>query len=266
MIRILIIVPTLNSHKLLPPLVESLKSQTLDTWRVVFIDGPSNKAHRTWLEFLCLQDPRFQWVAQNDNDRGIFGAMNQGFSLAENTNDWLLFWGSDDRAASPSCLEEAARRLMKYDKISGRPDMLVCSGIYFSSKYSDNNLNTNDYTRRSRFVWRFSYVSSLFYGSTPPHQATLIGPGARSKRNKYDTSYCLAADLNYFLNLSKFADINVVVEDLDLVLMGDSGVSAMQSKRRLREVMRAYRQRFGLKWWIPFLLRYVQRIHSTFRL
>ncbi|MFN9531145.1 MAG: glycosyltransferase [Cyanobacteriota bacterium] len=266
MISILIIVPTLNSYKLLPPLVDSLKSQTLDTWRVIFIDGPSNKAHRTWLEFVCLHDPRFQWVAQNDTEGGIFGAMNQGFSIAEHTNDWLLFWGSDDRATSPSCLEEAARKLMICDKASDIPDILVCSGIYFSSRNSHNIIKTRDYTRTSRFAWRSSYISSLFYGSTPPHQATLIGPGARSRQNKYDTSYLLAADLNYFLNLSKFSDIKVLVHDLDLVLMGDSGISAKQSKRRLREVMRAYRQRFGLKWWIPFLLRYVQRIQSAFRL
>lgn len=266
MISILIIVPTLNSYKLLPPLVESLQAQTLDTWRLMFIDGPSNQAHRNWLELLCLQDPRFQWRAQEDIEGRIFGAMNQGFSLANHTDDWLLFWGSDDRAASPFCLERAARRLMDCKAGFHIPDMLVCSGIYFSSKSSHDNANAHDYTRRSRFAWRFSYALSLFFGSTPPHQATLIGPGARKKQNRYDTSYFLAADLDFFLSLSRFPDINVIVEDLDLVLMGDSGVSALQNKRRIGEVIRAYRQRFGFRWLVPFLLRYVQRVHSTFSL
>jgi glycosyltransferase involved in cell wall biosynthesis len=264
MISILIIVPTLNSYKLLAPLVESLQAQTLDTWRLVFIDGPSNQAHRNWLELVCLRDPRFQWRTQEDIEGGIFGAMNQGFSIAKHSDDWLLFWGSDDRAASPFCLERAARILMNCNKASLMPDMLVCSGIYFSSKDSDDNSNARDYTRRSRFVWRSSYAFSLFCGSTPPHQATLIGPGARRKQNRYDTRYLLAADLDFFLSLSRFSDLNVVVNDLDLVLMGDSGVSAKQNRRRLSEVIRAYRQRFGFRWLIPFMFRYVQRIHSTF--
>lgn len=264
MISILIIVPTLNSYKLLPPLVESLQAQTLHTWRLIFIDGPSNETHRNWLDLVCLQDPRFEWRPQEDIEGGIFGAMNQGFSLAKHTDDWLLFWGSDDRAASPYCLERAAQILVNCSGASHTPDMLVCSGIYFSSKNSDVHSNVHDYTRRSRFVWRYSYALSLFCGSTPPHQATLFGPGTRRKQNRYDTGYLLAADLDFFLNLSRFRDIEVIVDDLDLVLMGDSGISAKQNKRRLREVIRAYRQRFGLNWLIPFMLRYAQRVFSMF--
>jgi glycosyltransferase involved in cell wall biosynthesis len=261
MISILIIVPTLNSYKILPPLVDSLQRQTLDCWRVMFIDGPSHQVHRNWLEQLCTEDPRFQWQAQVDIDGGIYGAMNQGFLIADRSIDWILFWGSDDRASSPWCLERAVNRLNQSGLTDAKPDLLVCTGRYFSSEDSGEK-RIDKYTRRSRFNMRHGYAKSMFLGSTPPHQATLIGVKARQRLHRYDTSLRLASDLNYFLELSRFADIDVLVEDLDLVLMGDSGVSAQQNSRRIQEVMKVYKRRFGFWWWIPFLLRYLQRLKT----
>ena len=52
--------------------------------------------------------------------------------------------------------------------------------------------------------------------------------------------------------------------DLELVHMGDGGVSGQQTRRRLAEVRRAYRRAFGAFWPVPFLLRYGQRIISRF--
>ena len=52
--------------------------------------------------------------------------------------------------------------------------------------------------------------------------------------------------------------------DLELVHMGDGGVSGQQTRRRLAEVRRAYQRAFGIFWAVPFLLRYGQRILSRF--
>ena len=53
---ILIIVPTLNSYKILPNLVNSLKKQTSDFWRLLFIDGDSNDKHKNYLDSLCSKE------------------------------------------------------------------------------------------------------------------------------------------------------------------------------------------------------------------
>ena len=48
-INILIIVPTLNSYKLLNDLIKSLKKQSFKNWKLIFIDGGSDLNH---IEFL----------------------------------------------------------------------------------------------------------------------------------------------------------------------------------------------------------------------
>jgi hypothetical protein len=55
----------------------------------------------------------------------------------------------------------------------------------------------------------------------------------------------------------------VVLRDLELVHMGDGGISGQQTRRRLQEVRRAYRRAFGLSWAVPFLLRYLYRLGTV---
>jgi hypothetical protein len=243
-----LVVPTLDSHALLPRLVGSLQQQSWPHWRLHFIDGPSSAVHRAALAKLCREDPRLSWTPQAPEETGIFGAMNQGAAQAA-PQAWLLFWGSDDWAAGPNVLERLATRLQELMQLGREPDLLVCRGRY------ENN-------RPSAFRWRHSYRRSLFLGSTPPHQATAIGPGARRRLPRYAEGFSLSADLDHFLQLSGFADLRVERMDLELVGMGSGGVSGLQTQRRLQEVRRAYRRAFGATWPVPFLLRYLQRLFS----
>ena len=121
-ISFLIVVPTLDSFELLPRLVVSLQSQTFELWRLCFVDGPSCSEHRAWLVNCCEADPRCSWVPQDPDEVGIFGAMNQGFSMTLST-DFLLFWGSDDWAASPTVLGELALGIEHSNSIEKMPDL-----------------------------------------------------------------------------------------------------------------------------------------------
>ncbi|MCT0229504.1 glycosyltransferase [Synechococcus sp. CS-1324] len=248
---ILIVVPTLDSHPLLPRLVDSLQTQTHPRWQVLFIDGPSGQEHRAYLQQLCHSDQRFAWQVQEAGRPGIFAAMNQGFAAAAPT-DWLLFWGSDDWAASPTALERAAAAVTGCD-------LLVAAGRYASIGAGGEAVPG----RRTVFRWRHSFRRSLFLGSTPPHQATLIGPGARQHLAAYTPGFRLAADLDYFLELSRFQGLRVRMLAVELVQIAVGGVSGIQHQRRLQEVRQAYRRAFGLLWWCPFLLRYLQRAASA---
>jgi glycosyltransferase involved in cell wall biosynthesis len=262
MISFLIIVPTLNSHHLLPTLVESLSKQTFPHWKVLFIDGFSNINHRNYLQEICETDHRFTFIDQELSDPGIFGAMNQGIRSVDFKKDWILFWGSDDQAASPSAFEDVATRLQYYREINDQPDLIVCSGMYYSRDLIASYSRQNRYGRRTRFSLRHSFRRSLFLGSTPPHQATFFGPRVLSYLPSFSPYFQLSADLDYFLRLSLHTDIKVKVEDIHVVLMGDSGVSNKQAKRRFNEVRIAYKNAFGAQWWIPYCLRYLQRIQS----
>ena len=87
---LLIVVPTFNSYHLLPSLTKSLQSQSFTDWRLLFIDGPSDQAHKRWLDDFCADESRASWINQSPSSPGIFGAMNQGF-LCSRPSDWILF-------------------------------------------------------------------------------------------------------------------------------------------------------------------------------
>jgi len=258
-LKLQIIVPTLNSCALLPRLVHSLQQQTWPCWHLFFIDGPSGSEHRLWLENCCSAEPRCHWLKQNPEEPGIFGAMNQGFTCA-GPADWSLFWGSDDWAAAPTVLAEVAAALETAAALGVAPDLLVCRGRYADA--TSGSLARATVFQPAGVLDAASYRRALLLGSTPPHQATLFGPGSRQRLARYASGFRLSADLDYFLQLSLHLDLRVQCLDLELVHMADGGVSGQQTMRRLQEVRRAYRRAFGWRWWFPFLMRYLRRLAS----
>ena len=255
-ISFLIVVPTLNSYTSIPALVNSLLSQTFENWHLCFVDGPSSLDHVNYLNSLVYQNHRISCCKQADITTGIFGAMNQVFDQAE-PSDWIIFWGSDDWAASPHVLLHLATEL---NELNYYPDLLVCSGRYVSK--STGELRRSAYFHRAGELTASVFRRSLFLGSTPPHQSTVFGPGGRQYLSQYASGYTLSADLDYFLRISLFEQLRVYCLDLELVQMSDGGVSGQQTFRRLHEVMIAYRRAFGFLWWVPFLFRYLRRISS----
>ena len=258
MFSVLVVVPTFDSYRLLPRLVESLETQTFRNWRVLFVDGKSSLTHKNWLREHCHNDSRFQWEEETCNGRGIFAAMNQGFKHALES-DWLLFWGSDDIAACTDSFKRVEERILRAEK---EPDLYVCSAQYYSTDDLLDDCGRLKKTRYSRFLFRKTFRNSLFWGSTPPHQATFFGPGARRIVNQYNETYELSGDLDYFLNLSQNKYVSVVVDSFLLVLMGDSGVSRRKSLQRFSEVIRTYKHYFKSLWLFPFTMRYIQRLWS----
>jgi glycosyltransferase involved in cell wall biosynthesis len=251
-----IVVPTRNSSSLLLRLVRSLQEQTWRDWRVILVDASTLPGERPFLEQLVRSDPRFSWVPQPDDGSGIYGAMNIGFHLLE-PNEWVLFWGSDDWASTPRSLQEALS-----DPSVQVCDLLVCRGRYMRPEPK----GALRLERATSFRWILSYRLSLFLGSTPPHQCTLIGPGARRLLDRYDDQFRIAADLDYFLNLARCRSCRVRTSSILLIDMAVGGVSGLEHRRRFHEVTVAYRKAFALFWFIPFLMRYFQRLATLFGL
>ena len=256
---LLIVVPTLNSFAILPKLINSLRAQTWTGWRVLFVDGPSGPSHRDWLEQCCNDDSRFTWVEQSSAEPGIFGAMNQGFLFA-NPDDWIIFWGSDDWAASPTVLEEVHRFILKQCHMF---DLFICKERYVD--VSTRLLGRTTQFEPKGLLNRAQYARALWLGSTPPHQATLFGPAARAKLDRYSLDFCLSADLDYFLRICRHSCVSVYSCDLEFVHMSDGGVSGVQTKRRLKEVCLAYQRAFAWSWPFPFVFRYIRRIFSLLK-
>ena len=256
---LLIVVPTFNSYALLPRLLDSLQQQSWPYWQLLFVDGPSCAEHRQWLIQCCASDIRCRWLEQSPAEPGIFGAMNLGFELA-GPADWLLFWGSDDWAASSTVLDRVVAVLEQAAAHGATSDLLVCRGRYADAVSAE--LARPTVFQPAGRLNATAYRRALFWGSTPPHQATLFGPGARQCLARYAPGFRLSADLDYFLQLSRSTGLAVQCLDLELVHMAAGGISGQQAQRRLQEVCRAYRRAFGWRWWFPFVLRYVRRVFS----
>jgi glycosyltransferase involved in cell wall biosynthesis len=255
-ISLAIIVPTRNSSSLLVRLVRTLQQQTADGWRVILIDASTNPAERHYLDSLVRSDSRFTWVAQEDDGVGIYGAMNIGFRLLY-PNEWVLFWGSDDLASGPTAFQYALRDLALKEC-----DLMVCRGRYVSIDHS----GAVAARRATSFRWFLNYRVSLFLGSTPPHQCTLIGPGARLFLSRYDDRFRIAADLDYFLRLARINSCRVCSSAVPLVDISVGGVSDVDHWGRLSEVAAIYSHAFPVFWLIPFLTRYLQRFITLFGL
>ncbi len=254
--------PTLDTCDLLPRLVFSLQAQTWKQWRLLFVDGNSGPKHRKWLQQTCAHEPRCLWINEDPTEPGIFGAMNQGFAAASPV-DWVLFWGSDDWAASANVFSTAMETVHAAAVSHCPPDLIVCRALYINNGIAvrASSFVSGDRSRCTTLD-RTAYRRALLLGSTPPHQATLFGPRARQHLGRYESGFRLSADLDYFLQLSNFLDLSVQCLELELVHIAPGGISAQQTRRRLREVRYAYVRTFGWLWWLPFLTRYLKRISS----
>jgi len=252
-----IIVPTLNSYLILPKLINSLKVQTWKDWNLLFIDGDSNKKHFNWIQTKCLSDSRLNVVKQEENFKGIYGAMNQGFKTIKE-NELLLFWGSDDWAISPSAFENVISKVNSY---KNKYDLLICRGKYIDYKSQKTTRNSNFF--KNKFLIslnREMFKKSLFLGMTPPHQATFFNKNAFDKLSSFSEDLKLASDLDYFLRFSCINNISVLVIDNEIVNMTNNGVSSQKNFLRFKEVFYSYKNIFGIFFFVPYTLRYIRRI------
>jgi glycosyltransferase involved in cell wall biosynthesis len=278
---LLIIVPTLNSWQFLPVLVDSLVNQSFKSWRLLFVDGASCIQHRNWLQECCQNEPRCSWIEQNPSQPGIFGAMNSGLDASakfRTSSTWILFWGSDDWAASCKVLSDLEHAFLRLDSglnevRSVQPDLIVCSG-----RYADGAQRLHRKSSFFRPVFRseprnflFSssvmdsreFASSLFWGSTPPHQATLFSARIFSRPQSFNTNFFLSADLDFFLRLSSCSDLLVYCIDIELVHMSSDGVSSKRTWLRLLEVFCCYISAFGMLGILSLFARYARRFLSV---
>ena len=261
-INLTIIIPTLNSYKIIGKLISSLKQQKFKEWNVLFVDGQSKKKHKSYLKNVCRQDKRFKYVHQKNNTKGIYDAMSYGMKIVD-PRHWIIFMGSDDyfpnKLSISKLIEVLEEKNNKYDIF----DVLFCRCVYINnnkrirvSSFSENSF--------SRIYTNIEIRKKLFWGSSPPHQGTVLSPSVRKINQKFSNEYKLAADLDYLLELSKKSNIRFKSSSIELSNLGSNGVSNKETFQRLFEVIKVYFKYFKLLFIIPFFSRYIKRILSKF--
>ena len=153
-------------------------------------------------------------VSQEDNYKGIYGAMNQGINYVEK-NEWVVFWGSDDWAFDDNTFKNIISEIERFEKL--KPYLIVAKGRYI-------DLSNYKLKRKSEFIDLQNKVLSsakfryqMFLGNTPPHQATIFSPRSIKDKIRYRTKLKIAADLDYFLNISSYRDIRISLMNLEIV-------------------------------------------------
>ena len=251
-INFFFLVPTLNSSACLPRLIGSLKKQTYLNWRVLFVDGESESKHRNWLIDFCSNEEKFSWIEQK-NKKGIYTAMNYGFQKVKQ-DEWLLFWGSDDWAENQNILKDLNKTINDLSIKDEIPDLLISQATYI------NNIKRE--IRKTKFKKILNYKLSLFLGESPPHQASVFGPGTRKINQEYSDKYILASDLDYFCKLACVKKLKVGLHKKSIVKLGSGGISQRKNLLRLKEVIIIYKKYFGITFFVPIALRYLKRFIS----
>ncbi len=259
-IKLSIIVPTLDSHKKLPKLIKKLKEQTEEKWRVIFVDGRSCQEHKNFLQRTVEADSRFKVVTQSQYSRGIFGAMNDGWREVE-SDEWSLFWGSDDWPSSNKSLELIKETISQHnmDKVL----LAIFCGNYVSGAGKHVRKARFIPEKGSRLIYMDEFRDLLVKGYTPPHQGTLFSP--RMNTMRYNDAYKICADLEIFLRISGEKGESVLNNDLDIITMENSGISSQRTLRRLMEVSRAYRKQQNGSWYMTMTKRYIEKIISRIK-
>lgn len=251
--KLLIIVPTLNSYKLLTRLVNSLKRQTSKEWSVLFVDGESNKRHKLWLDNTCKNDNRFNWIQQSNFKNGIYGAMNTGIQDKKEFS-WLLFWGSDDWCSSSEVVSNLLNELNQEKKSGNEIDLFINKARY----YSKNLKRGRDF--------KFKFISqnlkkSLFFGEVPAHQGVVFN-SRLFQNNLYLNQLRIASDLEFFLRLSQ-KNIDVKYSNKTIVNMLEGGTSQKFFIKKIKEVISIYINYFGILFIVPFTMRYFKKIFNA---
>ena len=259
-IKFLIIVPTLNSANILKRLVESIKIQTHQNWRIVFVDGNSNKHDEDWLINCVESDNRFLLKKESKEYQGIYPAMTLGTSFALK-DDWIIFLGSDDWLSSRFSLEIIAKKIKNLNSIT---DSIVIFNTKFLCARTNKILRFNKVPPFKRINRKIFYIL-VFLGYMPAHQSACFSANILKKIMPYSNRYLLAADCDLFFKALSQKYLQIIYIDELLINIQAGGISSKLIFKRIKEVIMVYLNHFNALSFIPIILRYMQKLVSRLK-
>ena len=176
-----IITPTLNSSKTILRNLESVSNQHFDDFEHIIIDGNSKDDTKLILHKYIEHEVVFQ----NEIEKGIYPAINQGIKLA--SGEYIMLLNSDDWLP-----QDSLKKI--YKKISNQIGNLHI----FQSKVFENGIEIAKVTAIKDFL--------------PPIQKMPFSHGAMiakkeflTQKGLYSTEYSLSSDLD-FVNKTAIED------------------------------------------------------------
>jgi glycosyltransferase involved in cell wall biosynthesis len=152
--------------------VNSILAQKFKDYEIIIKDGLSSD--KTLEVIKQINNKKTKIISNSDS--GIYDAMNQGIHVA--TGSWIYFMGADDQFYNDSVLTNVSKEIEKYSNVD----------FFYGDFFSGNQFYVN------KFNWKIMKGNSLNHQSIFYNKNIFID-------NYYDTSYKLAADYKFNLQL-----------------------------------------------------------------
>lgn len=250
--KISIITVTFNSGKTIRDTIESVMHQTYKNYEYLIIDGCSKDGTLDVVkQYIPQFDGRMRYVSEPD--KGIYDAMNKGFSMA--TGDVLMLINSDDLFARNDALELVVKTFETH------PDT---NGVYADLYYVSQN-NTDNIVR----VWKTGEQKPMRRGWLPAHPTFYVKREVYEKYGYFNLSYPLAADFELMLRFIEGYGIKLTYLPQYLVKMRLGGATSKNIQNIYRqdvETLRAFKENGLPGGNITYLIwRYIPKVKQFFR-
>ncbi len=255
-ISFLFIVPTLNSYKKLPKLVNSLTKQIHKEWRCILVDGNSKEQHKTWLKNLCDKDKRFIKINEDEKQGGIYGAMSKGYDFALD-KEWIIFLGSDDWFSSNKSLNYLSNFIFENYKNEIK---LIISNADFINE-ANKKVKISQRVKFPKIVNQTMFYHMLFFGYMPYHQSLCFSKDILETLMPYSNKFDLASDADLIIRLSFSKKLKkIFFLNKKCINIGAGGISSKYFFKRTYEVFKIYFRYYNSLFLIPFIIRYLKKL------
>jgi glycosyltransferase involved in cell wall biosynthesis len=205
-----IIVATFNSIGTLSRAIESIISQSCESFELIIVDGGSCDGTVELIESYGSQVTHFI----PGPDGGIYDGWNKALSLA--SGDWVYFMGSDDYFAGEYVLEKCLR----FAESSDSSMMMFYGRVLFGSGDSFRCLGTS---------WASSRRSMSNFMSIP-HQGLFHSRLLFERFGVFDAKFKILGDYDFMLRVLS-AHVPVFVSDLVVAFQAEGGKSSLLENR-----------------------------------
>lgn len=179
--KVTVITVSYNSSATIKDTIESVLKQTYRPLEYLIVDGKSNDETLdiilSYAESFASVNIIYKYISEIDN--GIYDAMNKGISLS--SGDWVGFMNSDDQYFSNSSISNL---INKWDK---NATVIYGNEILYDGEDERKNIRDGKIELMEK---RLPFC----------HQSALTN-GNLMRKIRFDISYKIAADYNFFLKL-----------------------------------------------------------------
>ncbi len=218
-----VITASYNSGSTIKDTIQSLESQSYQSYESVFIDGASTD---NTLNIIRNSNIKKKHII-SEPDNGIYDAMNKGIEHAE--GEIVGFLNSDDFYADENVLRDVAF-------LFEDPDVDACYGdLCYVGKQNKNRIVRH---------WKSEpFKPGMFLkGWVPPHPTFFARKELYEKYGGFDPSYAIAADYELLLRMFEVHMIYTVYIPKTLIHMrlgGETNKSFRNIVAQNREIWRA---------------------------